>query len=89
MQPFALQRGQAANEQTVTDGMDGVEGTAGSSFLERSAQVTILAGVAAIQSRHIHDKVGGIFVLPCALRADHLAVLERIHPLAAVDRMAI
>ena len=39
--------------------------------------------------RRLADEVCGIFVLSCALRADHLAVLERIHPLTGIDAVPI
>lgn len=79
LQLFTLQRRQPADEQTTSDGMDGVEGAAGGSFLECTAQVAVFTGVPAVQSGHIHHEVGGILVLSCALGADHLAVLEYIN----------
>ena len=39
--------------------------------------------------RRLADEVSGVFVLSCALRADHLAVLELIHPLTGIDAVPV
>lgn len=40
-------------------------------------------------ARSLQDKIRGVFVLAGALGADHLTVLEHIHPLSAEDRMVV
>ena len=54
LKTFTFHRSQTPNEQAMPNRVDGIERTTGGPFLERTAEIAVLSGVAAIQSGHIH-----------------------------------
>jgi len=85
LEPFALQRRQAADEA----------GAFHDAFILADELIVDALVVAVADGAHrlligrLADEIGGILVLPCALGAGNLIILENIHTLSGKDCVMI